>query len=107
MEVTCLVTFKIDNFNFVFFTFLPPLGDLRVELELSNSIKAQIQFLTLLFYMSNSLSVLSYFDGNNSSYWKIRRRAFSKSMDARIWLYLVNGWIAPSSTINGVVTLLQ
>ncbi|XP_022897765.1 uncharacterized protein LOC111411473 [Olea europaea var. sylvestris] len=55
--------------------------------------------------MSISLNVPLHFDGNNYAYWNVRMRAFLKSLDERVWQIMVNGWSAPSTTIDGVVTL--
>ncbi|XP_022866694.1 uncharacterized protein LOC111386456 [Olea europaea var. sylvestris] len=53
--------------------------------------------------MSMSLNIPPYFDGSNFAYWKVRMRAFLKAMDDRVWLSVVNGWIAPSTTVKNVV----
>ena len=53
--------------------------------------------------MNNSLFIPSYFDGSNYAYWKVKMRAFLKSIDECIWLSVVNGWATPSSTVNNEV----
>lgn len=55
--------------------------------------------------MSQSVSIPSYFDGSNYAYWKVRMRAFLKTLDECVWLCAQNGWAAPSNTVSGVVTL--
>ena len=41
---------------------------------------------------SHSLVIPPHFDGNNYAYWKVRMKAFLKSLDERIWLFVKNGW---------------
>jgi hypothetical protein len=38
------------------------------------------------------LNVLPYFDGNNYVYWKVRMRAFLKSLDQLVWTSIEKGW---------------
>ena len=33
----------------------------------------------------NSLVIPPHFDGNNYTYWKVRMKAFLKSIDERVW----------------------
>ncbi|XP_022859009.1 uncharacterized protein LOC111379803 [Olea europaea var. sylvestris] len=57
--------------------------------------------------MSQSLSVPPYFDGSNYAYWKVRMRAFLKSLDERVWVSIQNGWKPLSTTVSGVVNLTE
>ena len=47
-----------------------------------------------------SLVIPLYFDGNNHAYWKIRMKAFLKSIDERIWLFVENGWERPTTSVS-------
>ena len=40
----------------------------------------------------HSLVLPPYFDGNNYSYWKVRMKAFLKSIDERVWNSVEYGW---------------
>ncbi|XP_022888893.1 uncharacterized protein LOC111404292 [Olea europaea var. sylvestris] len=51
-----------------------------------------------------SLNMPPHFDGNNYAYWKVRMRAFLKSLDERVWQIVVNGWSTPNITIDGIIT---
>ncbi|XP_022883334.1 uncharacterized protein LOC111400128 [Olea europaea var. sylvestris] len=55
--------------------------------------------------MSQSLSVPPYFDGSNYAYWKVRMRAFLKSLDEHVWVSVQNGWKPPSTIVSGTVNL--
>ncbi|XP_022897599.1 uncharacterized protein LOC111411284 [Olea europaea var. sylvestris] len=55
--------------------------------------------------MSQSLSVPPYFDESNYAYWKVRMRAFLKSLDKHVWLSVQNGWKPPSTIVSGTVNL--
>ncbi|XP_022873961.1 uncharacterized protein LOC111392800 [Olea europaea var. sylvestris] len=55
--------------------------------------------------MSQSLSIPPYFDGSNYAYWKVRIRAFLKSLDEHVWLSVKNGWKPPSTIVSGTVNL--
>ena len=48
----------------------------------------------------HSLVIPSYFDGNIYAYWKVRMKAFLKSIDERVWLSIENGWERPTTTIG-------
>ena len=41
---------------------------------------------------SHSLVILPHFDGNNYAYWKVRMKAFLKSIDKRVWSSIEYGW---------------
>ena len=41
---------------------------------------------------NHSLVIPPHFDGNNYAYWKVRMKAFLKSLNERIWLFVKNGW---------------
>ena len=47
-----------------------------------------------------SLVIPPHFDGNNYVYWKVRMKAFLKSIDERVWLSIENGWERPTTTIG-------
>ncbi|XP_022870995.1 uncharacterized protein LOC111390222 [Olea europaea var. sylvestris] len=55
--------------------------------------------------MSQSLSVPPFFDGSNYAYWKVRMRAFLKSLDEHVWIRVQNGWKPPSTTVSGTINL--
>ncbi|XP_022854061.1 uncharacterized protein LOC111375463 [Olea europaea var. sylvestris] len=57
--------------------------------------------------MSQSLFVPPYFDESNYAYWKVRMRAFLKSLDERVWVSVQNGRKPPSTTVSGVVNLID
>ena len=40
----------------------------------------------------HSLVLPPHFDGNNYSYWKVRMKAFLKSIDERVWNSVEYGW---------------
>ena len=48
----------------------------------------------------HSLVIPPYFDGNNHAYWKVRMKAFLKSLDERVWLSIENGWERPTTLVN-------
>ncbi|KAG2720351.1 hypothetical protein I3760_02G031800 [Carya illinoinensis] len=50
--------------------------------------------------MSTSLYVPPYFDGENYAYWKVRMRAFLKSLDERVWHLVERGWTKPEISID-------
>ena len=47
-----------------------------------------------------SLVIPPHFDGNNYAYWKVRMKAFLKSIDKRVWNYVEYGWEKPTTPIN-------
>ena len=49
---------------------------------------------------SYSLVIPLHFDGNNCAYWKVRMKAFLKSIDERVWLSVENDWERPTTTIG-------
>ncbi|XP_035541467.1 uncharacterized protein LOC118344558 [Juglans regia] len=53
---------------------------------------------------SQSLTSPPYFDGNNYAYWKVRMKAFLKSVDERVWVSITKGWREPVVIIEGVQT---
>ena len=48
----------------------------------------------------HSLVILPHFDGNNYTYWKVRIKAFLKSIDERIWNFVEYGWEKPTTPIS-------
>ncbi|XP_022891620.1 uncharacterized protein LOC111406424 [Olea europaea var. sylvestris] len=55
--------------------------------------------------MSQSLSVPPFFYGSNHAYWKVRMRAFLKSLDEHVWISVQNGWKPPFTTVSGTINL--
>ena len=49
---------------------------------------------------SHNLVIPPHFDGNNYAYWKVRMKAFLKSIDERVWLFVENGWERPITAID-------
>ena len=47
----------------------------------------------------HSFVIPPHFDGNNYAYWKVRMKAFLKSIDERIWNFVEYGW--EKSTTSG------
>ena len=41
---------------------------------------------------SHSFVIPPHFDGNNYAYWKVRMKAFLKSIDERVWNSIEYGW---------------
>ena len=48
----------------------------------------------------HSLVILPHFDGNNYAYWKVRMKAFLKSIDERVWNSVEYGWEKPTTPVN-------
>ena len=48
----------------------------------------------------HSLMIPPHFDGNNDAYWKVRMKAFLKSIDKRVWLSVENDWERPTTVIG-------
>ena len=48
----------------------------------------------------HSLVIPFHFDGNNYAYWKIKMKAFLKSIDERVWLSVENGRERPTIAIG-------
>ena len=44
---------------------------------------------------SQSLNVPPYFDGSNYAFWKVRMRAFLRSIDKAVWDTVEIGWTRP------------
>ena len=40
----------------------------------------------------HSLVIPLHFNGNNYAYWKVMMKAFLKSIDEKVCLYVENGW---------------
>ena len=49
---------------------------------------------------SHSLVIPPHFDGNNYAYWKVKMKAFLKSIDERVWLFVENSSERPTTTIG-------
>ena len=48
----------------------------------------------------HSLVIHPHFDGNNYAYWKIRMKAFLKSINERVWNSVKYGWEKPTTPVN-------
>ena len=48
----------------------------------------------------HSLVISPYFNGNNYASWKVRMKAFLKSIDERVWPSVKNGWKRPTTAIS-------
>ena len=48
----------------------------------------------------HSFLISPHFDGNNNAYWKVKMKAFLKSLDERIWLFVKNGWERPTTAVS-------
>ncbi|KAG2667762.1 hypothetical protein I3760_15G130800 [Carya illinoinensis] len=48
----------------------------------------------------SSLTAPPHFNGENYAYWKVRMRAFLKSLDERVWNAVVRGWTRPETNID-------
>ena len=48
----------------------------------------------------HSLVIPPYFDGNNYAYWKVRMKAFLKSIDERIQNAVEYGWEKPTTPVS-------
>ena len=48
----------------------------------------------------HSLVVPPHFDGNNYAYWKVRMKAFLKSIDERVWNSIEYGWEKPTTPVS-------
>ena len=49
----------------------------------------------------HSLVIPPHFDGNNYVYWKVRMKAFLKSIDERVWNSIEYGWGKPTTLVSG------
>ena len=48
----------------------------------------------------HSLVIPPHFDGNNYAYWKVRMKAFLKSIDVRVWNFVEYGWEKPTTPVS-------
>ena len=48
----------------------------------------------------NSLVIPPHFDENNYVYWKVRMKAFLKSVDKRVWNFVEYGWEKPTTPVS-------
>ena len=48
----------------------------------------------------HSLVIPPHFDRNNYAYWKIRMKAFLKSIDERVWNSVEYGWEKPTTPVS-------
>ena len=49
---------------------------------------------------SHSLVIPPHFDGNNYAYWKVRMKAFLKSIDKRVWNSVKYRWEKPTTPVS-------
>ena len=48
----------------------------------------------------HSLVIPPHFDGSNYAHWKVRMKAFLKSIDVRVWHSVEYGWEKPITPIS-------
>ena len=48
----------------------------------------------------HSLVIPPHFDRNNYAYWKVRMKAFLKSIDERVWNSVEYGWKKPTTPVS-------
>ena len=48
----------------------------------------------------HSLVILPHFDGNNYAYWKVKTKAFLKSIDERVWNSVEYGWEKSTTLVS-------
>ena len=48
----------------------------------------------------HSLVIPPHFDGNNYAYWKVRMKAFLKSIDERVQNSVEYGWEKPTTPVS-------
>ena len=48
----------------------------------------------------HSLVIPPHFDGNNYAYWKVRMKAFLKSIDERVWNFVEYRWEKPTTPVS-------
>ena len=48
----------------------------------------------------HSLVIPPHFDGNNYAYWKVRMKAFLKSIDERVWNSVEYGWEKSTTLVS-------
>ena len=48
----------------------------------------------------HSLVISPHFDENNYAYWKVRMKAFLKSIDERVWNSIEYGWEKPTIPVS-------
>ena len=46
------------------------------------------------------LVIPPHFDGNNYAHWKVRMKAFLKSIDVRVWNSIEYGWEKPIALVS-------
>ena len=48
----------------------------------------------------HSLVIPPHFDGNSYAYWKVRMKAFLKSINEKVWNSVEYGWEKPTTPIS-------
>ena len=51
-----------------------------------------------------SLVIPPHFDGTNYDYWKVRMKAFLKSIDEKVWNSVEYGWEKPTTPVSEWIT---
>ena len=46
-------------------------------------------------------------NGENYTYWKVRVKAFIKSIDEKAWLSILKGWSPPTVAIDDTIVTLK
>ena len=49
---------------------------------------------------AHSLVIPPHFDGTNYAYWKVRMKAFLKSIDERVWNFVKYGWEKSTTPVS-------
>jgi hypothetical protein len=74
--------------------------DDKQEKGLSNGIRASSLYKSEIYFSLLKMLTLNsppQFNGKNYTYWKVRIRAFLKSVDEKVWLSLDQRWIKPET----------
>ena len=48
----------------------------------------------------HSFVIPPHFEGNNYTYWKVRTKAFLKSIDERVWNFVEYEWEKPTAPVS-------
>ena len=59
--------------------------------------------------MENSTSMIRppLLNGKNYTYWKVRVKAFIKSIDEKAWLSILKGWSSPTVATDDMTITLK
>ena len=72
----------------------------RVALLFEIFLSLSWSFTPVVVEHGHSLVVPPHFDGNNYAYWKVRMKAFLKSIDERVWNSVEYGWEKPTTPVS-------